>query len=65
MDEIKDVTIEDDCWIGRNVTILPGVTLGPHTIVGAGAVVTSSFPEGWCVIGGVPARKIKEITKPK
>ena len=41
--------------------ILPGVTLGDNTIVGAGAVVTKSFPEGHCVIAGNPARKIKDI----
>lgn len=63
MDEIEDVIIEKDCWIGRNATILPGVHLGPHTIVGAGSVVTNSFPEGWCVIGGNPARKIQEISR--
>lgn len=44
-----------------NCSILPGVTLGEHTIVGAGSVVTKSFPEGNCVIAGNPARKIKEL----
>lgn len=48
-------------WIGMNAMILPGVTLGDFTIVGAGAVVTKSFPEGYCVIGGNPARLIKKI----
>ena len=57
----KDVIIGEKCWIGSNAVILPGVELGEHTIVGAGAVVTKSFPEGRCVIGGVPAKKIKEI----
>lgn len=57
----RDVTIGDDCWIGSNAVILPGVELGTHTVVGAGAVVTKSFPDGWCVLVGVPARKIKNI----
>ncbi len=57
----KDVVIGDDCWIGMNSVILPGVTLGNHTIVGAGAVVTKSFPDGYCVIVGNPARKIKDV----
>lgn len=57
----KDIVLGEGCWLGMNVTVLPGVTLGPHTSVGAGAVVTKSFPEGWCVIAGNPARKIKEV----
>jgi serine acetyltransferase len=44
---------------------MPGVELGDWTIVGAGAVVTRSFPDGYCVIGGVPAVKIKELEKEK
>ena len=59
--EPKPVLIGDDCWIGMNSMILPGVTLGNHTIVGAGSVVTHSFPEGKCVIAGNPARKIKDL----
>ena len=62
-DEPKDVTIGERCWIGMNCSILPGVTLGEHTIVGAGSVVTKSFPEGNCIIAGNPARKIKELEK--
>ena len=44
-----------------NSVILPGVTLGPHTIVGAGSVVTHSFPDGYCVIAGNPARLIRTL----
>lgn len=61
----KEVKIEDYCWIGMNVVIMPGVHLGPRTIVGAGSVVTKSFPEGYCVIGGNPANLIKELDKDK
>ena len=50
-----DVVIGERCWIGMNCVILPGVVLGPQTIVGAGSVVTKSFPEGRCVIAGNPA----------
>lgn len=57
----KDIILGECCWIGMNAVVLPGVTLGPHTVVGAGAVVTKSFPEGNCVLVGNPARKIKEI----
>lgn len=62
---IKEVFIGDYCWIGANAVILPGITLGPHTIVGAGSVVTKSFPEGYCIIVGNPAKKIKDIDPKK
>lgn len=55
------VVIGDGCWIGANAVILPGVELGPRTVVGAGAVVTRSYPDGYCVIGGVPAREIRKL----
>lgn len=54
------IKIENNCWIGSNVVILPGVHLGPNTIVGAGSIVTRSFPEGNVTIKGVPA-KCKKI----
>lgn len=59
----KEVRIDDYCWIGMNVVVMPGVHLGPCTIVGAGSVVTKSFPDGYCVIGGNPAKLIKVLDK--
>jgi acetyltransferase-like isoleucine patch superfamily enzyme len=59
------VKIGKYCWIGMNSVILPGVELGDFTIVGAGSVVTKSFTEGYCVIGGNPARIIKILDKDK
>lgn len=55
------IVIEDDVWIGANVVLLPGVRIGKNSIVGAGAVVTKSFPKVNCVIAGNPAKVIKEI----
>lgn len=55
------IVIGKYCWIGANAVILPGVTLGDNTVVGAGAVVTRSFPEGYCVIAGNPARKLRSL----
>lgn len=60
----KDIELGASCWIGMNSVILPGVRLGDHTVVGAGSVVTTSFPEGHCIIGGVPARKLKDLIIP-
>lgn len=57
----RDVIIGENCWIGMNAMILPGVELGDHTIVGAGSIVTKSFPECNIIIAGNPAKKIKEI----
>lgn len=59
--ESKSIEIGDHCWLGTNVVIMPGVVLGPHTVVGANAVVTKGFPEGHCVLGGVPAKVIKRL----
>lgn len=56
----RPVTIGDDVWIGGNVTILPGVTIGNNVIVAAGAVVTKDVPDN-CLVGGVPARPLREL----
>lgn len=57
----KPVVIGDDVWIGANAVILPGVTIGRHCVVAAGAVVTKDVPDH-CVVGGVPATIIKHLT---
>ncbi|WP_052952092.1 acyltransferase, partial [Paraclostridium benzoelyticum] len=59
----KEVLIGDYCWIGMNSVILPGVKLGNHTIVAANSVVTKSFSDGYCVLGGNPAKIIKKLNK--
>ena len=56
----KQVTLGDDVWIGANAVILPGVTIGRHVVVAAGAVVTKDVPDN-CIVGGVPAKVIKQI----
>jgi acetyltransferase-like isoleucine patch superfamily enzyme len=52
------VEIGDGCFLGFRAVILPGVTLGPHCVVGANAVVTRSFP-AYSMVAGAPARAIK------
>lgn len=56
----KPVVIGDDVWIGANAVILPGVTIGRHCVVAAGAVVTADVPDN-TVVGGVPAKIIKRL----
>jgi len=51
-------TIEDDVWIGRNVIIMPNITIGKGSVVGAGSIVTKDV-EPYSVVGGVPAKLIK------
>lgn len=58
--EPRPVYIGDGCWLGIQVCIMPGVTLGANCVVGANSVVTRSFPER-SVVGGVPARLLKTI----
>lgn len=53
--------IGDDVWIGRRVMIMPGVKIGSHAIIGAGAVVTKDVPE-WAVVAGNPAT-VKKFRK--
>ena len=54
------VTIEDDVWVGANAVILPGVTIGEHCVIAAGAVVTKDVPPH-SLVAGVPAKVIKQI----
>lgn len=56
----KSVKIGKNCWIGNGVTILAGVELGDNITIGANSVVTKSFPAN-VVIGGVPAKILKEL----
>ena len=60
-DPPRPIYLGEKCWIGMNSMILPGVTLGPHTIVGAGSVVIDSFEKGNCVIAGNPAKIVKKL----
>ena len=53
-----DIVIEDDVWLGLNVSVMDGVTIGQGTIIGAGAVVTKDIPP-YAIAGGVPARVIR------
>lgn len=57
----KPIIIGEQCWIGQGALVLAGVELGPRTVVAGGSVVTKSFPNGYCIIGGNPAKLIKNL----
>ena len=53
------VLLENGVWIGNSTIILPGVTIGEKSIIGAGSVVTKSIPP-YCIAAGNPAKVIKK-----
>jgi acetyltransferase-like isoleucine patch superfamily enzyme len=63
-DDDKDVIIEDDVWVGANVTILKGVRVRRGAVVAAGAVVTRDV-EPYSIVGGVPARQLSYRFSPE
>jgi acetyltransferase-like isoleucine patch superfamily enzyme len=56
----KPIVIKKSAWLGANVTVMPGVTIGENAIVGAGAVVTKDVPAN-SIVAGVPARVVKHL----
>ena len=56
------INIGDNVWVGGSVTIVPGVTIGDNTIIGAGSVVTKDIPSN-VIAAGVPCRVIRSITE--
>jgi acetyltransferase-like isoleucine patch superfamily enzyme len=57
--EFRGVIFEDDIWVGSNVVVLDGVRIGKGAILAAGAVITKDVPS-YAIVGGVPARVIRE-----
>lgn len=55
------VTIGNNCWIGGNTVICPGVHIGDNVVIGAGSVVTKDIPD-WSIAAGNPCRVIRKIT---
>jgi maltose O-acetyltransferase len=54
------IVVEDEVWIGANVTILPGIRVGKCSVIGAGSVLTKDV-EAYSVYAGVPAKKIRDL----
>lgn len=60
--DVKDIVIGSNVWFGHRVIVLPGVIIGNHTIIGAGAVVTKNVPD-YAIVAGNPAKVIKMRTR--
>ena len=56
----REVHIGDDCWIGGNTVILPGVTIGKGCTIGGGSLVTKDIPD-WSVAVGSPCRVVRKV----
>lgn len=63
----KPIKVGNDVWIGGNVCVMPGVTIGDNVVIGAGSVVTKDIPSGVVAVGNpcAPLRKISEGDKPE
>ena len=62
MEYAYPITVGDNVWIGANVSVLPGVSIGDNSVIGAGSVVTRSIPAN-VLAAGNPCRVIREITE--
>ena len=62
LEKAEPITIGDNVWIGADVKILPGVTIGSDTVIGAGSVVTRDIPSHVVAIGN-PCHVLREITE--
>lgn len=60
----QGLTVEDDVWIGAGAVVLDGLTIGAHSIVAAGAVVTADVP-AWAIVAGNPARVLRDRRQPQ
>lgn len=61
--ESQAIVLEENVWLGARVIVLPGVTIGRDSVIGAGSVVTSNIPAG-VVAAGVPAKIIRQLYEP-
>ena len=61
---VAPVTIKKGAWIAINVVVLPGVTVGEYSVVASGSVVTKDVPP-FTLVGGIPAKVLKEFDKEK
>jgi serine acetyltransferase len=60
LEDLRAVVVEDDAWLGQNVVLLPGVTVGKGSVVGANSVIREDVPPR-CVVAGAPGRVIRQL----
>lgn len=60
LEKALPIVIKDNCWLGANVSVLQGVTIGSGCVIAAGSVVTKDIPDN-CIVAGVPAEIKKKI----
>lgn len=58
----KPITVGNDVWIGGNVCVMPGVTIGDNVVIGAGSVVTKDIPSGMVAVGN-PCKTVKKVAE--
>ncbi|KFF12384.1 sugar O-acetyltransferase [Chryseobacterium soli] len=58
----RPITVGDNVWLGGNVVVLPGVSIGSNTVIGAGSIVTKDIPDGVVAIGN-PCKVVKDIAE--
>jgi acetyltransferase-like isoleucine patch superfamily enzyme len=61
--KVERIIIENEVWIGANVTILPGVTIGKCSVIGAGSIVIENI-DPYSIYAGTPAKKLKNLDEP-
>ncbi len=54
------IILKDDCWVGTGVIILPNLTIGEMSVIGAGSVVTKEVPP-YTIVAGIPAKELKKL----
>lgn len=62
IEKAKTINIGDGAWLGGKVTVVPGVSIGKHSVIGAGSVVTKDIPDDVVAVGN-PCRVIRKITE--
>jgi acetyltransferase-like isoleucine patch superfamily enzyme len=60
LEDLRAVVVEDDAWLGQNVVLLPGVTVGRGAVVGANSVIREDVPPR-CVVAGAPGRVVRQL----